>query len=61
MAEIRFRNGDQEFVARGDDSWKMQVFEVVDGELCETKMLFPSCLKFMPYAEEIVGEVDDNE
>ena len=50
MTYIHFRDGDDEFVAKGRGHVK-PVYELLDGSLSITRMTFPSCLRFMPYAE----------
>ena len=56
----RFRDSDQEFVARGTDHDLLPVFMIVDGEEERVPhMTFPACLKFMPYAEPIGDLVID--
>ena len=52
MTYIHFRDGDDEFVARGKGGIK-PVYSLSDNVLSLTEMTFPSCLNFMPDAEEL--------
>ena len=48
----RFMNGETAHAAIGSDRNWLPVFEVNDaGELIPLSAVFPSCLRFMPYAE----------
>lgn len=51
MPRVHFRNGDQEFVAQGVDVQRLRVAEIEGGEVIPTGLMYPTCLKFMPYAE----------
>ena len=51
----QFTDGDESFVAYGPDPDDMPVYEVLDEGHVWTPKRFPSCLKFMQYAD--VGEV----
>lgn len=47
-----FRNGDSRFVAYGLKETFRQVYSVgANGHLKLPGMLFPSCIRFMPYAD----------
>ena len=50
-----FKDGEQEYMAAGRDKNRMPVYEVAHGAernyLIPTRMHFPGCLRFMPYAE----------
>ena len=56
----RFRESGDEFIAKGPDQQKMPVFRVTDRSEVRTKMTFPACLRFMPYAELIGGLVTED-
>ncbi len=51
MWHAKFNNGDQEFVAIGDNRNDMDVYRIAANEAVKTNISFPNCLKFMPYAE----------
>ena len=52
MEYVQFRNGDEYFVAFGPNRDNMKVVELVGGKFVrEARGRYPSCLKFMPYAE----------
>lgn len=57
----RFRDGGKEFVARGFNRWKLPVFEIQPNgtEKC-TKLFFPTCIRFMIYAE-LTGETQETQ
>ena len=49
-----FNNGDDAFLAVGNDPDNLRVWQIDDGVLRETRSRFPGCLRFMPYAD--IGE-----
>ena len=49
----RFRNGSEKYVAYGTNPKRMRVYEPLPTSHRRTKMHFPNCLKFMPYAVAI--------
>lgn len=51
MWHARFKNGDQEFLAIGENRDLMEVYRLESGRVVRTRTSFPNCLKFMPYAE----------
>ena len=48
---IRWKNGDDSLAAIGVRNDRMPVYRENGARLRRTKMSFPSCLRFMPYAE----------
>lgn len=60
---VGWRNGDDAFLAVGLDREQLPVYEVLgtvrDPDLLHTtRLLFPSCLKWMPDAEPVVDLVE---
>jgi len=51
---VSFNNGDDAFLAVGNDRDNLRVWHIDDGVLRETRSRFPGCLRFMPYAD--IGE-----
>ena len=63
---VGWRAGDDGFLAFGPDQERLPVYEVVGAirnpdALYSTDLLFPSCLKFMPYAEPVVDLAETSE
>lgn len=51
---VSFKDGDDAFLAVGNDRDNLGVWHIDDGFLVETRSRFPGCLRFMPYAD--IGE-----
>ena len=63
---VGWRNGDDAFLALGPDREQLPVYRVVGAvrdpdSLHASKLLFPSCLKWMPYADPVVDLVEISE
>ena len=63
---VGWRNGDDGFLAFGQDPEQLPVYRVTGAirdpdVLYPTKLLFPSCLRFMPYAEPVVDLAETSE
>lgn len=63
---VGWRNGDDGFLALGPDREQLPVHRVLGAirspdVLYSTDLLFPSCLKFMPYAEPVVDLAEISE
>ena len=52
MYLVEFVDGDDSFVAFGDDPWHLPVYKKTDVGLKRLEMKYPSCVRFMPYADE---------
>ncbi|WP_419940468.1 hypothetical protein [Candidatus Palauibacter sp.] len=50
---IRWRNGDELLAAIGVRNDRMPVYREEGNRLYRLRATFPSCLKFMPYAEVV--------
>ena len=60
---VGWRNGDDAFLALGDDVSQMSVYRVVGAvrspvSLHKSQLVFPGCLRFMPYAEPVMDLVE---
>lgn len=63
---VGWRTGDDGFLALGPDREMLPVYRVTGtirtpDSLHATELLFPSCLKFMPYAEPVVDLAEISE
>ena len=51
MNYVAFKNEEDRYAAYGSDVSLMPVYEILSDSLQRTRMMFPACFKFMPYAE----------
>ena len=49
---VEFVNGDDSFIAFGDDPWHLPVHKKTVAGWKRQEFKYPSCVRFMPYADE---------